>query len=95
MQQQEILPCLIGDPQKLVGRNVLHKCNEGGSIAWFEAVVVEVHTLKPNAVKSEFLVRYAEDPNSLWKFPLLLDLKKGDLILKDQVNLLALHQSEH
>jgi len=24
-----------------------------------------------------------EDPDSLWKFPLLLDLKKGDLILKD------------
>ena len=36
---------------------------------------------KGDVIKTEYYVRYDECPNDLWHFPLLTDLKKGDLII--------------
>ena len=39
---------------------------------------------KGDVIKTEYYVRYDECPNDLWHFPLLTDLKKGDLIIVDE-----------
>jgi serine protease inhibitor len=55
-----------------------------GEIAWFDARVLRVAIFNEiNPIKTEYIVHYdIEDDNTTWNFPLLSDLKNGDLIVK-------------
>jgi hypothetical protein len=53
-------------------------------VQWFSAVVDSIKIKKGDVIKTEYYVRYDECPNDLWHFPLLTDLKKGDLIIVDE-----------
>jgi len=80
-QQKKTLPEYIENPNKLVGRNIQHKCVENGSEMWFNAKVLSVKQVNKDTIKTEYNVQYEEDKDSIWFFPLLIDLKKGDLMI--------------
>ena len=85
-QQQQLLPLFLEQyPDTLVGKSVKHKCkNEDGTVEWFCGLVTAIHSLKCNVLFTEFDITYMYDdfPEDTWNFPLLGDLKKGDLIIK-------------
>ena len=82
--QKEKLPVYIANPESIVGCAIHHKCKEDGEIAWFDARVLRVAIFNEiNPIKTEYIVHYDnEDDNTTWNFPLLSDLKNGDLIVK-------------
>ncbi|XP_077869048.1 uncharacterized protein LOC144360010 [Saccoglossus kowalevskii] len=86
-KQLELLPSFEKDPNLLVNRRVFHKCVEEGSsdIEWFAArVLALVNINKDNPLKCEYCIKYdEEDDETTWHFPLLRDLKKGDLLLDE------------
>jgi len=48
---------------------------------WFNGKVTGIKNLKENKLKTEFNVVYDVEPDEVWFFPLLMDLKNGDLIV--------------
>ncbi|KAH3727265.1 hypothetical protein DPMN_053195 [Dreissena polymorpha] len=48
---------------------------------WFNAKVLSVKQVNKDTIKTEYNVQYKEDKDSIWFFPLLIDLKKGDLMI--------------
>jgi len=80
-QQQKMLPELLLNPQAIVNRKFKHKCKdpENGTIEWYKGKVICVHRHNDNPIKTEFTVKYEEDEDE-WFFPLLQDLKNGDLM---------------
>lgn len=83
-QQKTFLPKYLNNPDDLIGRKISHKCFENNIVQWFSAVVDSIKIKKGDVIKTEYYVRYDECPNDLWHFPLLTDLKKGDLIIVDE-----------
>ena len=82
-QVNSLLPIFINDPEPLVGREIHHKCFENGEVEWFRATVKSVHKLnKDHPAKTYYNVIYDESVEDTWRFPLLVDLKKGDLVVK-------------
>ncbi|ELU15832.1 hypothetical protein CAPTEDRAFT_210245 [Capitella teleta] len=77
------LPDFLSAPESLVDCCVMHQCNEPGQEAdWFKAKVLSVFKPSKNPLKFEFSVQYDVD-DEIYYFPLLADLKKGDLIVLD------------
>jgi E1A/CREB-binding protein len=82
-QQLVLLPEYYDNPETLIGKNIKHKCREeDGTVEWFSARVTGIHRLKQNPLQTEFEVIYDDFPDDTWHFPLLSDLKVGDLIIK-------------
>ena len=80
-QAREHLPSLEADPLSLVARRILHQCSEDGAAPqWYPAVVEGVSQMSTNPYRVSFSVKYDGEAES-YDFPLLVDLKKGDLIL--------------
>ena len=75
------MPIYIESPEKLVGKHIQHKCVDGNTVVWFGGTVTGIKTVKPDPVKTEFNVIYDEEPEATWFFPLLSDMKKGDLLV--------------
>ncbi|XP_003729015.2 uncharacterized protein LOC100888157 [Strongylocentrotus purpuratus] len=81
-QQQTLLPELLLDPASLVGKKCKQKCREeDGSVEWFTGSVTAISRFKQNVISTEFDMVYDDFPEDTWTFPLLMDLKKGDLII--------------
>ena len=81
-QQQILLPQFLEDPDSLVGKRVTHRCREeDGTVEWFSGTVKDICQIKPNVINTEYDLQYDDFPD-VWTFPLLMDLKKGDLIIK-------------
>ncbi|VDI41863.1 Hypothetical predicted protein [Mytilus galloprovincialis] len=81
-QQKESLPYYVEKPKDLVGKIISQKCSENNTIQWFDAQVISIKKLKADTVKTEYNIRYDDCPDDVWFFPLLMDLKKGDLLIK-------------
>lgn len=62
---------------------ISQKCSENNTIQWFDAKVISIKTIKADAIKTEYNIRYDDCPDDIWFFPLLMDLKKGDLLVTD------------
>ena len=82
-QQKESLPHYIDNPKDLVGGKKSQKCSENNTIQWFDAKVISIKTIKADAIKTKYNIRYDDCPDDIWFFPLLMDLKKGDLLVTD------------
>ena len=80
-QSQQMLPEFLTHPEGLVGLTVKHKCiGEDGQAEWFDAEVLSIKEKNVDQMKTEYNVKYSDDEDT-WFFPLLKDLKKGDLII--------------
>ena len=82
-KQRSQISSYVNDPHLLVGKNVRHKVKEDGDerVFWSAGKVVELIKLNDaNKKRSEYLVEYEEETEQ-WRFPLLVDLEKGDLIV--------------
>ena len=77
------LQMYIEQPEKLCGKQVLQKCIEEDARdpEWYDAKVIKMKKKQGNGIKTEYIVRYEDTPEDDWCFPLLQDLKNGDLIL--------------
>jgi hypothetical protein len=71
------------NPAALVGKRILHQAHElGQSSQWYPAAVIDIFKSTKDPFKTEFTLHYDEDePNDTWHFPLLADLRNGDLIV--------------
>ena len=84
-QQKDKLPIYLKDPGLLVQKRVKHRVVEekGEESFWCDGIVQKI--TKQNAgdsLHTEYQVHYdIEEESKTWKFPLLIDLKKGDLII--------------
>ena len=68
--QKEKLPELLADPEKLVGKRIKHK------------VLGLTENNLENPIKTIYKTHYDIDPiDANWNFPLLVDLRKGDVII--------------
>ena len=86
--QKTKLPAFLQAPEKLTGCKIKHKCFVDAaktSSMWYDAEVLGIKKAHVNPIKTEYLVKYDEDDDDddQWFFPLLTDLKNGDLIIKD------------
>lgn len=79
--QKKLLPIYIESPEKLVGMKVEHKCVDAEKEFWFPAKVTGIKSLKTNPLKTEYNIIYDENPEETWFFPLLTDMKNGDLVV--------------
>ena len=82
-QQKDILPKLLETPSLLEGKRVKHKCRdpETREVEWFAGNVLRISkSSQRDCSKTEFAIKYDEDPDE-WLFPLIQDLKNGDLII--------------
>ena len=73
-------------PEKLVDKRVKHKCKEVRDgvkvVDWFDGHVLSVESMGDSAEGTLYNITYDEDPKgNNWVFPLLQDIKKGDLIV--------------
>ena len=86
-QQRENLPHLLETPTDLVGCKIKHKCiDAAGQEEWFTGQVLSIYQpgkKVANNLKLEYDVKYDDSPNDTWHFNLLMDLKKGDLVIID------------
>ena len=82
-QVANLLPVYLENPASLVGTIFHHKCREeDGEIEWFRGRVVSIRARKHSPEKTEFNVEYDLFPDDTWFFPMLNDLKKGDVVLE-------------
>jgi hypothetical protein len=80
-QVANLLPVYLENPASLVGTIFHHKCrDEDGKIEWFRRRIVSVHARKHSTEKTEYNVEYDLFPNDTWFFPMLMDLRKGDVV---------------
>jgi hypothetical protein len=75
----------IVDQEKLVGMRIKHNCADNDDAGdWFDAQVLALGKKSDNPLKTEYTVKYdIDDDDTSWQFNLLMDLKKGDLIILD------------
>ena len=84
---------LIKDAHLLVGKQVRHQCiDPDGTARWFNGKVmgVEPFASEDANLVTKFVIHYeedqlGEDEPSEEIFPLLVDLKKSDLIIVDKL----------
>ena len=85
LNQKEKLPELLLDPKKLVGKRIKHRVVEESEddSFWCDGNVLEItEENNDTPAKTQYRIHYDIEPSKLtWTFPLLLDLKKGDLIV--------------
>ena len=83
-QQQTLLPQLCEEPHTLVGKSVTHMTREDdGTVEWFSAKVTDMGARKANVLNTVYAIVYDDFQEDTYYFPLLMDLKKGDLIIKN------------
>ena len=84
-QQVDLLPQFCTNPNELVGKSIKHKtCEDDGNVTvveWFRSKVIGIHDIEQNVFKTEFHVKYDDFSDDDWHFPLLQDMKNGDLII--------------
>lgn len=72
----------IKDPEDLVGKRVCHLCREDNEDSWFDAFVSEVYVPRRGKNKGKYMYKLYydnDDSDEPYLFPLLDDMKKGDL----------------
>ena len=85
-KEKEKVEKYLNDIDSMVNLKIKHKfATDDGCQEWFEGKVISVkHKNDNDPMKSEFWVKYDEDPEETkWFFPLLKDLKTGDLMIYD------------
>ena len=84
-QQQTHLSDFVLDNELLVGKRISHKCRDPDTheIEWFDGTVIGIHRKAKDPLKTYFDIRYDETPDEMWDFPVLLDFRNGDLMLKE------------
>ena len=80
-KEKEKLPNLMKHPEQLVSKSVEHRLSFENKENWFLGEVLEIVKSHENPLKISFKVKYQD---GTWEFPLLQDLKNGDLIIKSQ-----------
>ena len=85
-KQKDKLPAFLKTPKDLIGKKVKHKCyvdvNGKRETLWYDAVVDLIRDSAEIPLKREYYLIYDDDEEDVyWHFPLLMDLKKGDLII--------------
>ena len=73
--EQETLKDILLQPELLIGRRIKHRFEVDGEIVWYQGVVQQL-----NFVTNEFQVAYEGEEDLSW-FPLLDDIRSGDLLL--------------
>jgi len=81
-QTQQLLPCLLEKPELLVGKNIRHLLNDDGVENWELGSVLSLEKQNKNVMRTTYSVLYCDDPDVPVSYPLLIDLKKGDLIIE-------------
>ena len=67
-----------------MGKNVTHRTREDdGTVEWFSAKVTDMGAKKANVLNTVYTIVYDDFQEDTYYFPLLMDLKKGDLIIKN------------
>ena len=64
-----------------------HKCRdpETREVEWFRGTVLRISkTNMRDTAKTEFVIKYDEDLDE-WLFPLIQDMKNGDLIILEEL----------
>ena len=69
------------EPEVLVGKAIQHLCKVDDDAEWFRAVVRDLVEIKNDPMNIEYNIIYDDYPEEVWTFPLLRDLKNGDLII--------------
>ena len=80
-QQKEKLPKFCDCPESLVGLKVRHQCKTDSGSDWFLGTVSSIKSKNKDPYKIEFNMVYDDDPDEIWFFPLLRDLKMETLLL--------------
>nr|XP_047144798.1 uncharacterized protein LOC124818272 [Hydra vulgaris] len=80
-QKKHSLSKFINNPSDFVGFSIQHRVREEDAheVSWERAQVVQIDQL--NGRRTTYLVKYDNEPDEVWSFPLLIDFEKGDLIL--------------
>ena len=65
----------------MVGKAIQHLCKVDNDAEWFRAVVRDLVEIKNDPMNIEYNIIYDDYPEEVWTFPLLRDLKNGDLII--------------
>nr|XP_047137636.1 uncharacterized protein LOC124814152 [Hydra vulgaris] len=80
-QKKHSLLKFINNPSDFVGFSIQHRVREEDAheVSWERAHVVQIDQL--NGRRTTYLVKYDNEPDEVWSFPLLIDFEKGDLIL--------------
>ena len=85
VQVNSLLPIYLNEPKALCSKQVYHKCLENGEVEWFCATVMSVNTFAKapkEPLKTVYDIIYDICPDVTYSFPLLVDLKKGDLVIQ-------------
>ena len=90
-QQKLKLPTYICEPRSLVGKKILHKCvdkiDDETVVGWYKGDVLDINQAHDDPFKIKYKVVYDVEEEGLeWSFNLLMDIKKGDLIVLDTLN---------
>ena len=83
IQAQKLLPRLMEEPYLLVGKQIKHLLvDSDGTETWDRGTVTCIEKNNKNVMRTTYSVTYDNDPDDPLSFPLLTDLKKGDLIIE-------------
>ena len=73
------LPKLMNDPKLLVGKKIHHlTIEDAGTEKWEVGMVDRIVKDNKNKMKVQYSVTYADDPDTEFTFPLLVDLRRFD-----------------
>lgn len=70
----DIVKRILSQPELLVGKKIKQRFSEDGKLVWYEGIVLSISKTR------EYEVVYDED-DDIYCFPLLDDIKNGDLII--------------
>ena len=78
-----MLPQFLVNPELLVGKRIQHSVREEGSeeVNWQAGKVISIDKVKQNSKRTTSIVKYDDEPDQNWSFPLIVDFAKGDVII--------------
>ena len=82
-QIKGILPEFLSDPQLLVGKIIQHRVVEEDcdNEFWEKGEVLRIFKTNIDIKRTVYEIKYDSEPDATWKFPLLIDKSKGDLLI--------------
>ena len=78
-----MLPQVLVHPELLVGKRIQHSVREEGSeeVNWQAGKVISIDKVNQNSKRTTSIVKYDDEPDQNWSFPLIVDFAKGDVTI--------------
>ena len=85
-QAKQNIPKLIDNPHLLVGKTIQHHLADDGVQYWTTGKVTGIAKMSKVFTRIQFSVIYEDEPDTSFDYPLIMDLKNGNVIVNEDLD---------